>query len=349
MNDMSGASSSSEPQENPETPQIAAREWVRILAQYRKPSMKRSLWEIAITAIPLVTLFVFAYLSLSISVWLTIGLSLVGAGFLVRLFIIQHDCGHASMFESRTANDWLGRVLGVLTLTPYDIWKRSHSIHHSSAGNLEKRGIGDIYTMTVKEYLDSPTWKQWGYRVYRHPLTLFLFGPVLIFGLFNRFPVGGLSGKMFWISSMGTNVALAIFIGLMIWLMGWWQFTLIFGTISFGGAAIGMWLFYVQHQFEGVEWNEAEEWDMHESALHGSSFYDLPAPLRWISGNIGIHHVHHLYSRIPFYRLTEVMRENPGMLESVRRLTIWQSFSCVKLNLWDENERRMVAFAEVRA
>jgi len=349
MNDMSGATSSSEPQATQEEPQIPARDWVRVLAQYRKPSMKRSLWEIAITAGPLVVLFVLAYLSLSISVWLTIALSIVGAGFLVRLFIIQHDCGHASMFESRTANDWLGRVLGVLTLTPYDIWKRSHSIHHSSAGNLEKRGVGDIYTMTVKEYLDSSAWKQWGYRVYRHPLTLFLLGPVVIFGLFNRFPVGSLTGKLFWLSSMGTNVALAAFVGVMIWLMGWWQFTLIFGIISFGGAAIGMWLFYVQHQFEGVEWDEADDWDMHESALHGSSFYDLPMPLRWISGNIGIHHVHHLYSRIPFYRLTEVMRENPGMLESVRRLTIWQSFHCVKLNLWDESERRMVAFAEVRA
>ena len=348
MNDMSGAPASTSSQiPQPDDPQLAPKDWVRVLARYRKPSMKRSLWEIAVTAVPLVTLFVLAYLALSISVWLTIGLSVIAAGFMVRLFIIQHDCGHSAMFESRTANDWVGRIIGVLTLTPYDIWKRSHAMHHAGSGNLDKRGIGDIYTMTVKEYLASSGWKQWGYRAYRHPLTLFLLGPIAIFGLFNRFPTGALTGKKFWLSSMGTNAGLAAFCGVMIWLMGLWQFALIFGLISFVGAAIGMWLFYVQHQFEDMEWDQPEDWDLHDSALYGSTFYDLPAPLRWISGNIGIHHVHHLYSRIPFYRLTEVIKDHP-MLGGIQRLTLWQSFKCVNLNLWDETERRMVGFAEVR-
>ncbi len=349
MNDMSGAvSATPSPLAEVKESDLSARDWVRVLAKYREPNTKRSLWELAVTAVPLVILFVAARLVLPISIWLTIALCVIAAGFLVRLFIIQHDCGHASMFKSRAVNDWVGRLLGVVTLTPYDIWKRSHAIHHSAAGNLDKRGVGDIYTMTVREYLESPTWRRWWYRIYRHPITLFMFGPVLIFGLFNRFPVGSLTGKLFWLSSMGTNVALVLFSALMMWIMGWWQFTLIFGLISFGGAAIGMWLFYVQHQFEGVEWDENEEWDLHDSALFGSSFYDLPTPLRWISGNIGIHHVHHLYSRIPFYRLTEVLRDHP-VLKNIRRMTFRESLRCVRLHLWDENERRMIGFSDLRA
>ena len=327
---------------------ISARDWVRILAQYRKPKLSRSLWEIGATIVPFIVLWTLAYFAMDISVWLTVLLCIPAGGFLVRLFMIQHDCGHAAMFESRTANDWVGRVLGVLTLTPYDVWRRAHSMHHSAAGNLDKRGVGDIHTLTVREYHESSRFQKLMYRAYRNPITLFLIGPIAIFGFFNRLPLGSLTGRMFWASSMGTNLALVVISALLIWLMGFWTFALIFGLTSFLGAAAGVWLFYVQHQFEEAHWDEQEEWDLHDAALYGSSHYDLPAPLRWMTGNIGVHHVHHLYSRIPFYRLSEVLRDHP-LLGDIRRLTLWESFGCINLHLWDENQRRMVNFAEARA
>lgn len=340
MNDMSGASRSSETQNS-------ARDWVRILAKYRKPKLVRSLWELGATAVPFVVLWVLAYLAMDISVWLTVALCVPTAGFLIRLFMIQHDCGHAAMFESRFANDWVGRAIGVLTLTPYDVWRRSHSMHHSSAGNLDKRGVGDIITMTVREYKESSFFKRLMYRAYRNPITLFFIGPIAIFGFFNRLPLGSLRGKLFWASSMGTNLALVVAGGLLIWAMGFWSFALIFGLTSFLSSAMGVWLFYVQHQFEDAHWEKGEDWDLLEAALHGSSHYALPAPLRWMTGNIGVHHVHHMYSRIPFYRLSEVLRDHPVLAE-FKRLTFIESLSCINLHLWDESQRRMVCFAEAR-
>lgn len=326
----------------------SSKDWLRILAQYRQPSMRRSLFELAVTAAGFFGCWALAWVSISTSYLLTGLLCLLGGGFLVRLFTIQHDCGHGSFFASRKVNDWVGRVLGVLTLTPYTLWRRTHAIHHSGSGNLDKRGVGDIYTMTVAEYKADTKWGRFMYRLYRSPLTLFVIGPIYIFGIQQRLPVGLMDqGAKYWVSSLGTSAMMLLLYSTMIYLIGFWPFFAIFAITSFTGAAAGMWLFYVQHQFEETHWEQPEEWDMHDAALHGSSHYVLPAPFRWMSGNIGIHHVHHLYSRIPFYRLTEVIRDHP-ILGDMKRLTFVESLSCINLHLWDENERRMVRFAEAR-
>ena len=326
-----------------------ARDWIQILAKYRQPNLTRSIFEVFITFAPFAALWVLAWWTTTISYWLTFGVCFVGGGFLLRLFIIQHDCGHGSFFSNKLANDWVGRVLGVFTLTPYDVWRRSHSMHHSSSGNLKKRGIGDITTLTVNEYNARSTFGRFTYRIYRNPVVLFLVGPIYVFGLENRLPLGYFKeGAKYWISAMGTNAGTLVLSALLIYFMGFKAFALVFCLTSFFAAAIGIWLFYVQHQFEETYWDMPKEWDMHESALYGSSHYVLPTPLRWITGNIGVHHVHHLYSRIPFYRLSEVITDHP-VLADTKRLTFWESLSCINLHLWDESKRRMVRFSEARA
>lgn len=341
MNDMSGEISAKETA-------APARDWIRVLAKYRQPTVRRSVFEILYTAIPFIGLWVLAWLSWQVSIWLTFALCVVASGFLMRLFVIQHDCGHGSFFENRTANDWVGRVLGVFTLTPYDVWRRSHSIHHSASGNLEKRGTGDIHTLTVREYLAKTKFQRFVYRMYRNPVTLFLIGPIYVFGFENRIPLGYFKdGWKFWVSSMGTNAGILVLAAILIYLIGFWPFAFIFGLTSFFGAAFGVWLFYVQHQFEETHWDQPEDWDVHDAALYGSSHYVLPTPLRWITGNIGVHHVHHLYSRIPFYRLSEVIRDHPK-LGDMKRLTFLESLKCINLHLWDEDNRRMVGFAYAR-
>ncbi len=326
----------------------SSKDWLRILAKYRQPNAWRSVFELAVTLIGFFGCWALAWASISFSYFLTGLLGVLGGGFLVRLFTLQHDCGHGSLFSSRTANDWVGRILGVLTLTPYALWRRTHSIHHSGSGNLDKRGIGDIYTMTVDEYKADTRWGRFVYRLYRSPLTLFVIGPIYIFGFQQRLPVGLMKdGIKYWISTMGTTAMMLITYAILIYMIGFWQFLAIFGITSFTAAASGMWLFYVQHQFEDTQWNQPEDWDMHDAALYGSSYYALPKPLRWMSGNIGIHHVHHLYSRIPFYRLPEVIRDHP-VLGEIKRLTLWESFKCANLHLWDESQHRLVRFKEVR-
>ncbi len=348
MNDMSGQQALKAQTTSTETA-MASKDWLRTLAQYRTPNTWRSVFELAVTATGFFGCWALAWASMSISYILTGLLCFIGGGFLVRLFTIQHDCGHGSLFASRVANDWVGRVIGVLTLTPYTLWRRSHSIHHSASGNLDKRGVGDIYTMTVQEYKDSTKWQQFMYRLYRSPLTLFVIGPIYIFGIQQRLPVGFMKdGAKYWISSLGTSVMMFLVYASLIYLIGFWQFFTIFAITSFTAAAAGMWLFYVQHQFEETHWDMPEEWDMHDAALHGSSHYVLPQPLQWMTGNIGVHHVHHLYSRIPFYRLTEVIKDHP-ILGEMKRLTIMESFKSVNLHLWDEAERRLITFKEAHA
>ncbi len=337
-------------QADPNIPSLdmPARNWMRVLAAYRQPVLLRSIYELALTVAVFVVLWGLAGWSLSVSYILTAVFCILGGGFLVRLFMLQHDCGHGALFAQRAANDWVGRALGVLTITPYDVWRRSHSIHHSGAGNLDKRGMGDIYTATVAEYraLSRPGKLQ--YRLYRHPVTLFLVAPVFIFGFQNRLPIGFMSaGIKYWVSAMGTNLAAVVLGSVLIYVMGLVPFLVIFGLTTFVAATIGMWLFYVQHQFDETHWDWPDHWDMHDAALYGSSYYDLPAPLSWLTGNIGVHHVHHLYSRIPFYRLPDVIRDYP-ILANVRRLTLFQSFACAKLHLWDEDGRRLVSFRQAR-
>ena len=328
--------------------QESARAWVLKLARYREPSTWRSVVELAVTLVPFVFLWALAWAAMDISAWLSLGIAVLNGGFLVRIFVIQHDCGHASYFANRRVSDWLGRVLGVLTLTPYDVWRRTHAIHHSHHGNLDQRGIGDVLTLTVAEYRALGRWRRLGYRLYRHPIVLFVLGPSYLFILQNRLPFGLMrSGWRYWTSAMGTNAFIAMGIGLILWLGGLWPLLLIYIPTSVIGATIGVWLFYVQHQFEQTHWEKGEDWQIHDAALEGSSHYVLPAPLQWITGNIGVHHVHHLYSRIPFYRLTEVLRDHRTLAEA-QRLSIRQSLACVKLNLWDENTRKLVSFRDAR-
>ncbi len=328
--------------------QESARQWVLKLARYREPSTWRSVFELGVTLGPFLLLWGLAWAALSVSPWLSLAIAVLNGGFLVRIFIIQHDCGHASYFNNRLVSDWVGRVLGVLTLTPYDVWKRTHAIHHQHHGNLDHRGIGDVLTLTVEEYHARSLWGRLGYRLYRHPVVLFVLGPSYLFILQNRLPFGLMrSGWRYWISAMGTNAFIAIVVALIIWLGGLMPFLLIYIPTSVIGATIGVWLFYVQHQFEETHWAKSDDWQVHDAALEGSSHYLLPAPLQWITGNIGVHHVHHLYSRIPFYRLTEVLRDHRALAEA-QKLTVRQSLACVKLNLWDEKTRKLMSFRDAR-
>ncbi|MDE3240132.1 MAG: fatty acid desaturase [Paracoccaceae bacterium] len=323
-----------------------ARDWVRVLARYRAPSASRSILELVVTFVPFVSLMAAAFRASHISPALTLVVSILNAGFLVRLFIIQHDCSHGSLFVNRHANDWIGRALGVLTLTPYDVWRRTHSIHHASSGNLDRRGIGDMPTLTVAEYLGRSTARRFFYRLMRQPLVMFGILPAYLFLLQNRLPIGLMrSGSRYWISAMLTNAGTAAAIGAAIWYLGGVPTVLVILPTILVAAAIGVWLFYVQHQFAETVWDRMTAWDLHEAALHGSSHYVLPPILRWFSGNIGIHHIHHLYSRIPFYRLPEVLLDHPA-LEKVQRLTLRESLRCARLHLWDEQQRRLVAFSE---
>jgi omega-6 fatty acid desaturase (delta-12 desaturase) len=319
------------------------------LARYREPNHGRSVVEILITVIPFVLLWVSMLLSLRIGYGLYLLLAIPAAGFLVRLFMIQHDCGHGSFFRQRLLNDWVGRVIGVITLTPYDFWRRAHGIHHATSGNLDQRGIGDIDTLTVNEYLALPRWRRLGYRLYRHPIIMFGVGPTYLFILRHRLPFGlTREGWGPWVSTMATNGAIAIVVATIIWWIGIWSFLLVHLPITVLGGAIGVWLFYVQHQFEHTVWSENRDWSFPTAALYGSSHYDLPPVLRWFTANIGVHHIHHLCSRIPFYRLPLALRQHPD-LAKVGRLTLGQSLACVPLVLWDEAARRLISFRELRS
>lgn len=326
-----------------ETAPQSARDWVKILAQYRDPHHGRSAFELAVSLLPFLAIWALAWWLLAYVPVVSVLLALINGGFLVRLFIIQHDCGHGGFFRNRHVSDWTGRILGVLTLTPYNVWRRTHSLHHSAAGNLDKRGIGDVHTLTVSEYRALTTWGRFHYRLYRHPLVLFGLGPTYLFLLQNRLPLGLTDRATYWFSAMGTNLFIMLFLVLAAWLGGWQPLALIFFPTVLVAASAGVWLFYVQHQFEDTHWDQEPDWQLHDAALHGSSHYDLPPVLRWLSGNIGVHHVHHLYSRIPFYRLTEVLRDYPE-LANAQRLTIRESLGCVKLHLWDEKQRRLLSF-----
>ena len=326
---------------------IKASDWVAILARYREPSTLRSCFELAVTIGPFLILWILAWWSMSVSYWLTLGIATLNAAFLLRLFTIQHDCGHGAFFANRTVGDWLGRVIGVLTLTPYDVWRKTHAIHHGSTGNLGRRGIGDIMTLTVEEYQNRTPFGRFIYRLYRHPITLFGIVPGYLFFIQNRVPLGLTNKLQYWISAMGTNAALIVALGLILYFGGIMPVLLIFLPTSLLAATAGVWLFYVQHQFETAHWERDEDWKIHDAALEGSSHYVLPAPLQWLSANIGVHHVHHLYSRIPFYRLPEVLANHRELAEA-NRLTIRESLASVKLRLWDEQTKELLSFAEVK-
>ena len=327
---------------------VAARKLAGSLARYREPNQLRSVSEVVRPSGALGSFCLVSWAPPAFDFWVSFLLAVPAAGFLVRLFMIQHDCGHGSFFRRRAANDWVGRAIGTLTLTPYDVWRRSHAIHHASSGNLERRGIGDIDTLTVREYLARPQWRRLCYRLYRNPLVMFGLGPAYLFLLENRLPLGQMRGGLQpWLSSMATNAAIASGVAAMMWLVGVKPFLMVHLPITLLAASIGVWLFYVQHQFEDTFWAREDAWTVHEAALHGSSHYILPPALRWFTANIGVHHVHHLCSRIPYYRLPNVLRDHPELAE-IGRLTLRDSFSCVSLVLWDEQRRRLISFRELQ-
>ncbi len=326
--------------------ELDARGWTKALEKYKTPNNFKAIREILLTVVPFAAIWAIMYQAISYSYLITALLAFPAAGFLVRIFIIQHDCGHGSFLSNQTANRWLGRVLGILTITPYDYWQRSHAIHHATSGNLDHRGMGDIQTLTVNEYKSKSKFGRILYRIYRNPVILFVVGPAYVFFLEQRLPIGMMKiGWRPWISTMLTNLGIIFYSLLLIWFVGWKAFLAIQVPVTLLAASFGVWLFFVQHQFEDTNWDHSSDWDRRESALHGSSHYDLPVVLRWLSGNIGIHHVHHLCSHIPFYRLTEVIRDYPELKE-VSRITLWESFKCVKLALWDENKYRLLSFKE---
>jgi acyl-lipid omega-6 desaturase (Delta-12 desaturase) len=282
--------------------------------------------------------------SLAISYWITLAIAVLAAGFMVRIFIIFHDCGHGSFFASRQANAIVGTITGIITFTPYHQWRYDHAVHHATAGDLDRRGVGDVWTLTVAEYRSSPLRVRLSYRLFRHPLVMLGLGGIGIFGLRQRFP-SGTGGRRERMSVYGTDLALAA-----IWLlagmtMGLRAFLQIQLPILILGTAGGIWLFYVQHQFRGVRWSRHDSWNYYQAAIEGASFYRLPKVLQWFTGNIGFHHVHHLSPRIPNYLLEECHNAVPELREQPA-LTLAGSLSSLSLRLWDEENQRLVGFAE---
>jgi omega-6 fatty acid desaturase (delta-12 desaturase) len=321
---------------------------LRELAPYREAKTGRSLFELAVTALPFALFWFLTYAAVAAGYIAGLLFALPAGAFLLRLFLIQHDCGHGSLFRRRPANDWVGRSLGVLTLTPYDYWRRSHAAHHAGTSNLGARGLGDLDTLTVAEFRALGGFRRLLYRLYRHPLVLFGIGPAYVFLLKHRLPVGMMrQGWRPWASAMGTNVAVAAAAAALAWLIGLQTLLLVHLPIVLVAATLGIWFFYVQHQFERTVWERQEGWSFHEAALYGSSHYALPAVLRWLSANVGVHHVHHLASRIPFYRLNDAVEAFPALAET-GRIGILESLKSVRLGLWDERKRRLVSFKEAR-
>lgn len=312
------------------------------LFAYQSPDPKRSVWELWITVLPLAILWALTLKTVADGQWLGLLLALPTGAFLVRLFLIQHDCGHRSWFRSAAANDWTGRVIGVLTMTPYDYWRRTHAMHHATSGDLDRRSLGGVETLTVDEYHALPGLRRAAYRFYRNPLVILGLGPAYLFALQHRIPVGLIKDPLAWRSVLGNNLGLAALIGSEIALTGSWTALVAHLAIVVVAATIGVWLFYVQHQFEDADWRRHADWTSMDAALQGSSHLVMPAPLRWLTANVGSHHIHHAASRIPFYRLPEVLRDHPGL--SGRQVDLSGSFRALRLALWDEHAGRLVGF-----
>jgi acyl-lipid omega-6 desaturase (Delta-12 desaturase) len=312
--------------------------------------VKRSIFQLVTTATPFIALLVIMAWASPDRYWLTLLLAIPAAGLLVRLFIIQHDCGHGSFFQSRAANDFVGRMLGVLTLTPYDSWKRAHAAHHASTGNLDRRGRGDVETLTVAEYQASGPLKKLAYRLYRNPFVMVLLGAPINFILLQRLPLGHeFRNHQSRRSILLLDLTLVVVFGLPCTLFGVLP---VFGTylpVMIIASWAGNWLFYVQHQFEGTHWERDDDWNFHVAAVGGSSYFKLPPLLQWFSGNIGLHHVHHLCSRVPNYRLQACLDAAPELHEVTKLITLRESLRCWRLALWDERGRQLVGFRDVES
>ncbi len=316
--------------------------WQEMVDPYQTSCWKSSVWQLVNTLVPYFALWFLMFHSLKISYWLTLGLAVVAGGFLVRVFIIFHDCGHGSFFKTKKLNDIVGFLTGILVFTPYAAWRHEHAKHHATAGNLDDRGIGDIWTMTVKEYEQSTAGKKILYRLARNPFILFIIGPIFLFLVRHRFALGHTRKKekdsVFW-----TNVALMALALLVSLAIGFKNFLLIQIPVLVFAASIGVWIFYVQHQFEGVYWERQKDWDYVSEALYGSSFYKLPKLLQWFTGNIGYHHIHHLSPRIPNYKLERCHLDNP-LFQKIKPVTLWSSLKSFRFRLWDEQQKKLVGF-----
>lgn len=332
--------------ESADQPRISMRQWKGVVAKYEEPSTLRACWQMLNTFGTYILLWVAMYWSLKVSWWLTVPLAILAGGLLVRVFIIFHDCGHGSFFKSRLANDVVGFISGVLTFTPYYHWRWEHSLHHGASSNLDRRGTGDIWTMTVQEYLEASRWKRFAYRLARNPIILFAIAPLFLFAVRHRFPSPDASPRerhsVWWM-----NFAIAGLVFGLCWIFGWRAYLLIQLIVTMVAGAAGVWLFYVQHQFEDAYWERTEAWDYATAALHGSSFYKLPRILQWFSGNIGFHHIHHLSPRVPNYNLERCHNSHP-QFRAVKPVRLLDSFKALAFRLWDEHGKKLVGFRHIR-
>lgn len=320
--------------------------WKEQLAPFEKSHTRRSIWQLVNTLVPFAALWGLAYWSLSVWYGLTLLLALPAAGFLVRIFIIFHDCCHHSFFKNRRANTIVGTITGILTCSPYHQWKHTHAVHHATSSNLNRRGTGDVWTMTVDEYMAAPRLKRLVYRMYRNPLVMFGIGPFYIFLVDYRFnrKRAGLKERL---NTYATNLGIAGLAALLSWLVGWQAFLMVQGPIFFLSGVAGIWLFYVQHQFEDTYFEQEKDWDYVKAALQGSSFYKLPKLLHWITGNIGFHHIHHLSPRVPNYYLPQAHKSSP-LLQSAPSISLWTSLRSLRFRLWHEQSKSFVGFRDLK-
>jgi acyl-lipid omega-6 desaturase (Delta-12 desaturase) len=320
--------------------------WKEIVARYQTPSAGRATWQIVNTLVPYAGLWYLMHLCLAVSWWLVLPLAVLAGGLLVRVFIIFHDCGHGSFFKSARANDAVGFFTGLLTFTPYYHWRWEHAIHHSAAGDLDKRGTGDVWTMTVQEYLESSRWKKFAYRLARNPVILFVIAPTLLFLIYQRIPSPKASRReRHSVYAMNAAIlALMVSLSLVFGLKNYLIIQLIVIMVA-GGA--GVWMFYVQHQFEDVYWERGEDWSFVAAALQGSSYYKLPRILQWFSGNIGFHHIHHLSPRIPNYNLERCHQADP-LFQQVKPITFLSSLKSMTYRLWDEEGKKLVGYGHLK-
>jgi omega-6 fatty acid desaturase (delta-12 desaturase) len=319
--------------------------WQELTTPYQHSDPRRSVVQVANSVLPYLALWYLMYRSLAVSYWLTLALAVPTAIFLIRSFIIFHDCGHGSFFRSRRANQILGIVTGLFVFTPYEAWRHAHAIHHATAGDLDRRGIGDVWMLTLQEYYALPRMQRLAYRMFRNPIAMLGGGPIAIFVFVQRLPIGEM-GRRRPASILWTDVAVvAIFVTAAL-TIGLPAFLLVQTPVLMLAGAVGVWMFYVQHQYEGVRWDHHADWDYYAAAMEGSSFYKLPRFLQWVTGNIGYHHIHHLNARIPNYNLEACYRANP-VFQQVTPLTLRTSLRSLRLRLWDEERRCMVGFDAV--
>ena len=328
------------------TPGSSHAPWREALAPFAVPCMRRGLLAVATSALPYVAICAVMYLTLGVSPALTAVLAIAAGGFLLRVFVMFHDCAHGSLLPSRRANAVLGTVLGLLVLSPFRRWRHDHAVHHATSGDLDRRGVGDIVTLTVTEYQERRWRGRVAYRLIRNPLVMFGLGPVFAMIVGPRIVSRGARPRM-RNSVLWTDAALVVAIGGLCWLIGWRDFLVVWAPAALLAGSVGIWLFYVQHQFEDAYWQSGDVWSYADAALRGSSHLKLPRILQFFTGNIGLHHVHHLNARIPNYNLRRAHHASP-MFASVPTLSLWSGLRSVRFKLWDEQAGRLVTFAQAR-